>query len=137
MHQRQLTAAQAFTVLLRASSESNIKVRHVAETLCHPGALTEQPVDPVTRPGAYPPGGLGGHHFDRPDLDLCALRNVHRPCCTDTHTKGNRTAGASAVQRTPTNNTPTVPQAEINDQRVHTSHRPVPAERRNPLEEPR
>ncbi|MEJ7647582.1 MAG: ANTAR domain-containing protein [Nakamurella sp.] len=48
MHQRQLTADEAFTCLRRASSESNIKLRRVAETLCHTGELIERTSDPVT-----------------------------------------------------------------------------------------
>jgi hypothetical protein len=46
MHQRQLTAAQAFTELLHASQRSNIKVRQIAETLC----LTGELIDPIARP---------------------------------------------------------------------------------------
>lgn len=41
MHQRQLTAAQAFTLLQHTSQQRNIKLRQVAETICRTGAMID------------------------------------------------------------------------------------------------
>jgi len=43
MCQRQLTAQQAFDLLLRASQHSNTKLRQVAENLCRTGELIDPP----------------------------------------------------------------------------------------------